>query len=90
MLGQALAVLGVLDGCRADILLAVAEARNNAVDHARTVQEYEVVVTVDREWCVAEVIDRGTGAAGVPHAAASVMLSPQPSASDALLTSHAR
>jgi serine/threonine-protein kinase RsbW len=63
---RALAAIGVEDECREDIVLALSEACSNAVEHARTVAEYDVVVTVDRKRCVAEVIDRGAGPERVP------------------------
>ena len=63
---RALAAIGVEDECREDIVLALSEACSNAVEHARTAAEYDVVVTVDRKRCVAEVIDRGAGPERVP------------------------
>jgi serine/threonine-protein kinase RsbW len=66
-LDGALAAIGVLSACRDDIVLAVSEACSNAVDHAQTVQEYDVVVTVDRRQCLAEVVDRGPGIAHNNH-----------------------
>jgi serine/threonine-protein kinase RsbW len=67
-LDEALAAIGVLSTCRDDIVLAVGEACSNAVNHARTVQEYDVVVTVDQRQCVAEVLDRGPGIPAGNHA----------------------
>jgi serine/threonine-protein kinase RsbW len=62
IVAQALTGIGVVDRCREDILLALSEACANAVEHARAGDEYEVVVTVDRERCVVEVVDDGIGA----------------------------
>jgi serine/threonine-protein kinase RsbW len=61
----ALVAIGVDDDCREDIVLALSEACSNAVEHARTATGYEVVVTVDRECCVAEVVDHGVGLVGM-------------------------
>ena len=66
LLDRALVAIGVEDECRDDIVLALSEACSNAVEHARAAAEYEVVVTVDRKRCVAEVIDYGTGPERVP------------------------
>jgi hypothetical protein len=54
LLRQGLVGIGVIDGCRDDILLAVAET------YSKT--EYYVVATIDRELCVVDGIDRGVGA----------------------------
>jgi serine/threonine-protein kinase RsbW len=61
MVDRALADIGVVDDCRADITLALSEACTNAVNHAVAGETYEVVVTVDRDRCVVEVIDDGIG-----------------------------
>jgi serine/threonine-protein kinase RsbW len=61
ILDRALAGIGVVDECRADITLALTEACSNAVDHAMTGAQYQVIVTVDRDRCVVEVIDDGVG-----------------------------
>jgi serine/threonine-protein kinase RsbW len=61
MLDRALAGIGVVDECRADIALALTEACANAVYHPVAGDEYQVVVTVDRHRCVVEVIDGGAG-----------------------------
>jgi serine/threonine-protein kinase RsbW len=57
----ALAMIGVADGCRGDIALALSEACTNAVAHAQVGDGYEVVVTVHDGRCVFEVIDAGVG-----------------------------
>jgi serine/threonine-protein kinase RsbW len=59
LVARALVGIGVVDVCRDDILLALTEACANAVEHARAGDDYEVVVTVDRERCVVEVVDNG-------------------------------
>jgi serine/threonine-protein kinase RsbW len=61
LLDQALTDIGVAADCRADIALAVTEACANAVEHAQLGEEYDVVVIVDSDQCVAEVIDYGAG-----------------------------
>ena len=61
ILDQALAGIGVVDDCRADITLALTEACSNAIVHATAGAEYQVIVTVDRVRCVVEVIDGGAG-----------------------------
>jgi serine/threonine-protein kinase RsbW len=62
LLGPALAGVGVIDGCRGDILLALTEACSNAVEHARWAPDFEMIVTVNPRVCVVEVIDHGSGA----------------------------
>jgi len=61
LLTHALTAIGVVPGCRDDVVLAVNEACSNVVDHAPAVYEYDVAVTVDATWCVAEVFDCGPG-----------------------------
>lgn len=56
--------LGVVPDTRADIALALTEACANAVQHAGSGAEYEVVATTSEGRCVIEVVD--TGHAGSP------------------------
>ena len=85
LLDRALGAIGVEDECRDDIVLALSEACSNAVEHARAAAEYEVVVTVDRKRCVAEVIDRGVGPERLPVE----MRVPDPTAERGLRLIHA-
>ena len=62
LLSTALHLIGVAESCRADLALAVTEACANAVRHAHGTSEYQLVITVVRDRCVLEVIDRGVGA----------------------------
>jgi serine/threonine-protein kinase RsbW len=61
MLGDALSVLGVTEGCIADILVAVSEACTNAVQHAPAATRFEVVASVEGGYCVLKIVDRGPG-----------------------------
>jgi serine/threonine-protein kinase RsbW len=56
-----LGTVGVSDDCRADILLAVAEACANAVTHAQPAANYQVRVDIDDARCLIEVVDAGRG-----------------------------
>jgi serine/threonine-protein kinase RsbW len=61
ILAATLATVGVTDECRADILLALAEACANAVAHATPADGYEVTVRIDDAECQIEVVDAGDG-----------------------------
>ena len=61
VLGATLTTVGITDECRADILLALAEACANAVRHAQPADSYEVAVDLDDAMCQIEVIDAGNG-----------------------------
>lgn len=60
-LGSSMAVLGVDEGCCADIEVAISEACTNVLNHTAEGDHYEVVCCVDEHLCVIEVIDRGHG-----------------------------
>lgn len=64
VLGDSLRGLGVSDACVSDILVAASEACTNVVRHAESVARYEVVASVDGEYCVLKVADRGRGFCG--------------------------
>jgi serine/threonine-protein kinase RsbW len=61
ILATTLKSAGVTEECRADILLALAEACANAVAHAQPADDYQVTVILDQTECRIEVLDRGTG-----------------------------
>jgi serine/threonine-protein kinase RsbW len=61
VLSTTLAMAGVTDECRTDILLALAEACANAVAHATPADSYEVTVRIDDAECQIEVVDAGAG-----------------------------
>ena len=61
ILATTLGTAGVTDECRADILLALAEACANAVAHAKPADSYEVTVQIDDAECQIEVVDAGHG-----------------------------
>lgn len=61
ILATTLNTAGVTDECRADILLALAEACANAVAHAKPADGYRVTVDIDDSRCLIEVVDAGTG-----------------------------
>jgi serine/threonine-protein kinase RsbW len=60
-LGGSMAVLGVDEGCCADIEVAISEACTNVLNHTVEGDQYEVVCCFDEQVCVIEVIDRGHG-----------------------------
>lgn len=61
ILSTTLKSAGVTEECRADILLALAEACANAVAHAQPADDYDVTVMLDDSECRIEVIDAGHG-----------------------------
>ncbi|GIJ47586.1 hypothetical protein Val02_44720 [Virgisporangium aliadipatigenens] len=61
VLGATLNTVGITEECRADILLALAEACANAVRHAQPADSYEVAVDLDDAMCQIAVIDEGNG-----------------------------
>lgn len=61
ILAVTLGTVGVTEECRADILLALAEACANAVTHARPADKYRVAVDIDDARCLIEVVDSGAG-----------------------------
>jgi serine/threonine-protein kinase RsbW len=61
ILSTTLKSAGVTEECRADILLALAEACANAVAHARPADDYEVTVNLNDAECRIEVLDAGVG-----------------------------
>ncbi|MGX6608523.1 ATP-binding protein [Micromonosporaceae bacterium Da 78-11] len=61
VLDHTLDAAGVADDCRYDITLALTEACTNAVEHARTGDDYQVTLTADGERCSVEVVDSGVG-----------------------------
>jgi serine/threonine-protein kinase RsbW len=61
ILATTLTSAGVTEECRADILLALAEACANAVAHAQPADDYKVTVDLDDAECRIEVIDAGHG-----------------------------
>jgi serine/threonine-protein kinase RsbW len=61
ILATTLGTVGVTDECRADILLALAEACANAVAHAQPADSYEITIQIDQELCLIEVVDAGHG-----------------------------
>ena len=54
-----LALIGVADDCRDDIVLALTEACANAVLHADGDDGYQVTVMVGDDHCIVEVADGG-------------------------------
>jgi serine/threonine-protein kinase RsbW len=75
IMATTLSTVGVTDECRADILLALAEACANAVAHAKATDSYEVTVNIDDVECEIEVIDSGPG---FDHLALAPMLDEPP------------
>jgi serine/threonine-protein kinase RsbW len=61
ILSTTLRTVGVTDECRADILLALAEACSNAVAYAKATDSYGVTVKIDDSECQIEVVDDGPG-----------------------------
>jgi serine/threonine-protein kinase RsbW len=61
ILATTLGTVGVTDECRADILLAVAEACANAVSHATQTDSYDVTIQINDSECTIEVLDTGGG-----------------------------
>lgn len=53
--------LGVVDGCKTDVELALAEACTNVLDHGGDGRSYDVQLAVDSRTCVIRVIDTGGG-----------------------------
>ena len=53
--------LGVDDGCRSDIEIALTEACANVLKHSGGDDEYEVRLSVEDESCVIRVVDTGRG-----------------------------
>jgi serine/threonine-protein kinase RsbW len=66
ILRVALVTLRVNDDCISDIEIALTEACTNVLDHARTDDQYEVVVSVHDDRCVIDVIDNGDGFDAAP------------------------
>jgi serine/threonine-protein kinase RsbW len=66
ILRVALVTLRVRDDCISDIEIALTEACTNVLDHARTDDQYEVVVSVHDDHCVIDVIDNGDGFDAAP------------------------
>jgi serine/threonine-protein kinase RsbW len=61
VLDSALQGLGITEECRYDLVLALAEACANAVEHARVGWDYRVLIAADHQHCSIEVIDSGVG-----------------------------
>jgi serine/threonine-protein kinase RsbW len=61
IIATTLGAAGVTEECRADILLAVAEACSNAVTHAKPADGYDLTVDIDDTLCMIEVLDTGGG-----------------------------
>jgi len=57
----------VTDDDLESLLFAVGEALANAIEHARSQDDIEVLCEIDREQIVATVIDRGAGYERVPE-----------------------
>jgi serine/threonine-protein kinase RsbW len=57
----AMTELGVVDGCRGDILLALTEACTNVVDHSVDGHDYIVQLMLDERRCTIDVKDEGQG-----------------------------
>jgi serine/threonine-protein kinase RsbW len=55
------AVIGVTDGCRAHLALAMTEACANAVRHAHGSDEYRIAIAIDQHECTIQVDDQGIG-----------------------------
>lgn len=61
ILAATLSTLDVTEQCRADILLALAEACANAVAHAQPADSYQITIWIDDHQCRIEVADAGGG-----------------------------
>lgn len=70
---NALVVLGVTASCRGEIAVALTEACDNVVAHARFAEQYEVTVKIAGEVCQIDVTDTGVGFVPPPQ---SYMLPP--------------
>jgi serine/threonine-protein kinase RsbW len=66
ILRVALVTLRVHEDCISDIEIALTEACTNVLDHARTGDQYEVLVNVHDDLCVIDVIDNGDGFDAAP------------------------
>lgn len=66
VVGDALRGLGVSEDCVADILVATSEACTNAVEHAQSCGNYEVVGHVDEDTVRLKIMDWGRGPRPVP------------------------
>ena len=53
--------IGVTDGCREDVGLALTEVCANVVRHAHESEDYTVTVTATASRCTIDVCDSGTG-----------------------------
>ena len=58
----AMVELGVVDGCRSDIGVALTEACTNVIDHSSDDHPYEVKITLDETRCSIQVVDPGSDA----------------------------
>lgn len=65
----ALDAIGVTDGCRNDVSLAISEVCANVVQHAHDSVDYTVTVTATANRCTIDVCDSGTGLAPPPASA---------------------
>lgn len=61
LVGHALEQVGVVEGVRGDILLALSEACTNVLDHAGPGDAYQVAVTIGPDRCELRVVDVGRG-----------------------------
>jgi serine/threonine-protein kinase RsbW len=61
VMDNALVVLGVTAACRGEIAVALTEACDNVVAHARFTEQYEVTVKIAGEVCMIDVTDTGVG-----------------------------
>ncbi|WP_436523529.1 ATP-binding protein [Actinoplanes sp. HUAS TT8] len=61
LLEDVLRPMGVTDGCRNELAVAVSEACTNAVVHARGSDLYRFSAGFDPQWCHVEVADWGVG-----------------------------
>jgi serine/threonine-protein kinase RsbW len=64
LLDAALLAIGVSDGCRGDLSIALTEACSNAVRHADQCDEYQVTISAHDDQLVVEVADTGVGLTG--------------------------
>ena len=64
LLDAALAGLGVIEDCRAEVVLAANEACANAVAYAHDSSDYRIAIGVKQGWCSVEVVDTGSGLDG--------------------------